>query len=158
MAIKNPDLDVRRFLRELFYDPTTGVFTDAKGHVVGRKDSDYPRLKIYHQGRNFQAHRLAWFYCYGRWPVGQIDHINRNALDNRIENLREATHSQNRINRVQPNHSTGFRGVDKKRNRYRARVYADGKAYNSKTFATPEEAHAEYLRMAVRLHGDFMIF
>jgi len=47
------------------------------------------------------AHRVAWALVAGRWPVLEIDHINRNKSDNRFRNLRQVTHQENSRNRVQ---------------------------------------------------------
>jgi len=47
------------------------------------------------------AHRVALALRDGEWPQGEVDHINRNKRDNRIQNLRVVTHQQNAMNRVQ---------------------------------------------------------
>jgi hypothetical protein len=47
----------------------------------------------------YYAHRLAWLWWFGEWPEGGLDHINRIRNDNRIDNLREATRSENQRNR-----------------------------------------------------------
>ena len=47
--------------------------------------------------KKFFAHRICYAMFYGKWPINQIDHINRNRSDNRICNLRDATYSQNNI-------------------------------------------------------------
>jgi hypothetical protein len=45
------------------------------------------------------AHRVVWLLETGEWPTGQLDHINGDKADNRIENLRIATFMQNAANR-----------------------------------------------------------
>ncbi|WP_420372099.1 HNH endonuclease [Pseudomonas aeruginosa] len=37
---------------------------------------------------------MAWLYCYGKWPAAQVDHLNHRRDDNRLSNLREASHSR----------------------------------------------------------------
>lgn len=59
-----------------------------------------------------QNHRIAWALYYGRWPVGQIDHINGNPEDNRIKNLREVSNAENCKNRWRHTRNTsGANGV-----------------------------------------------
>ena len=50
------------------------------------------------RGMNVYAHRAAFACVHGRWPEVEIDHINRDKSDNRIENLREVSHRENRLN------------------------------------------------------------
>lgn len=58
----------------------------------------YRRIKI--NGSQFQVHRLIWIMHNGFIPEGMVlDHINRNHLDNRIENLRCVTERQNALNK-----------------------------------------------------------
>lgn len=94
-------LTVEEVRRLLNYDPDTGVFTWLRptstrtraGQKAGRINNGYVSIRIH--GREYGAHRLAWFYVYGVWPENDIDHINRNRSDNRIVNLRAATRAQN---------------------------------------------------------------
>lgn len=96
-------ISVERLREMLNYDPQTGIFTwkirpspaAAAGDKAGCFDRGYIRIKV--KGKLYNAHRLAWFYCYGINPIN-IDHINRDSTDNRIDNLREASQSQNRAN------------------------------------------------------------
>lgn len=88
----------------LNYDPSTGEFTwktssgrARAGSVAGTQGT--PRCEIRVCGRRYMAHRLAWLYVHGEWPPFEIDHENRDQRDNRISNLRPATHSQNGLNR-----------------------------------------------------------
>lgn len=68
--------------------------------------------QINYNYRSYKAHRLAWFYYYGKWPDLALDHINGIKDDNRICNLREATAHENAMNRkLQINNESGVPGV-----------------------------------------------
>ena len=80
----------------LNYDPDTGDFTwkvstsnrVRVGQVAGTLRHDgYIRIKV--NGKLYLAHRLAWFFVYGVWPVEFLDHIDQDKSNNRINNLRE---------------------------------------------------------------------
>lgn len=94
----------------------------------------------------------------GRRSGFTIDHVNRNPLDNRRENLRWATRSQNMANRGMPNKS-GFRGIrPKNRSSWQARIRFQGHNVYLGTFKTKQEA-AEAFRAAARaVFGDFACF
>jgi hypothetical protein len=82
-----------------------------------------------HQGKNYLAHRVIWEMHKGSIPNGmQVDHINRDRSDNRIENLRLVTHQQNCWNSTGYG-VTGIKNVHKHGNRYRVEV--QGKRYGS---------------------------
>ncbi len=148
----------------LSYDPETGVFhwrvKPSKrfpvGMVAGTIIGGYCRIHM--GGKTYGAHRLAWLYIHGHDPVNQIDYINGDPSDNRISNLREADAAQNSQNRRRPqkNNSTGLLGVayDNTKNRYRARIYINGKRTYIGKFKTPEEAHEAYVQ-AKRKHHPF---
>ena len=101
----------------LTYDPETGVFmwrvsrgTRRAGSSAGANSQGYTRIKLL--GAQYMAHRLAWLYVNGNLPTQEIDHINRVRNDNRIKNLRLATHSQNTRNaKIRIDNKTGVRGV-----------------------------------------------
>lgn len=108
---------VTELKERLSYNPLTGVFLWIKsphhntpvGSIAGAiSSSGHRQIKL--NGRPYMAHRLAWLYMTGEWPVHQIDHINRNPDDNRFCNLREATMAQNMQNRAGWAKS-GHRGV-----------------------------------------------
>ena len=93
------------FKEYLKYDTNTGEFTwikcKAKWMEVGTKAgtlNDKGYIKIRLNGKNYQAHRLAWYFHYREWPKHQIDHINGVRTDNRIINLRDVTSKQNSLN------------------------------------------------------------
>lgn len=114
----------------LHYDPETGVFTRLRGiGKVGRVASN-GYLQIMVIGERHMAHRLAWLYVYGEWPSTQLDHINQDRLDNRIENLRLATNKQNGENvRLFKHNKSGYRGVsfDRGEGKWRADIKHNGR-------------------------------
>lgn len=93
----------------------------------------------------------------GRKEGYVIDHINGDGLDNRRENLRFATISQNCANKYS-NPSSGFRGVyeiKRRKNPWRASIYKDMKIIDLGTYPTREDAARAYDKAAKELHGDF---
>ena len=77
----------RRLLELVSYDPVTGAFRKKHG-----------RQYISIDGIHYRTSRLAWFYMTGKWPTNYIDHKNGDVADESFENLREATHAQNKQN------------------------------------------------------------
>ncbi|AGF87895.1 HNH endonuclease [Salmonella phage FSL SP-126] len=79
-------------------------------------------LKVTIDGKQMYAHRIVWIMHNGNIDDGyEIDHINHNRSDNRIENLRIVTRSENAKNlSMAANNKTGFTDVffNKKRNKY----------------------------------------
>lgn len=87
-----------------------------------------------------------------------IDHINRNKLDNRKENLRYATRAENAINSKKSNSATGVRGVyvdNRKKKKYLARIRANGKNTHLGMFYTAEEAKKAREKAEIDLYGVF---
>lgn len=83
------------------YAGTETCVTDNKGYIC---------VQIYK--KKYRGHRIAWLHHYGAWPTLDIDHINGNKTDNRIDNLREATVAQNGHNvGLTSRNSSGARGV-----------------------------------------------
>jgi hypothetical protein len=154
-------------LHILRYEKDTGLFfwnTPRPKIRVGQQagylhHKGYINLEI--NGKHYTAHRLAWFYCTGNWPKDQIDHINCNKSDNRIENLREATNGQNHANTKSKN-KLGFKGIGfkpKLKNKpYTAKIRHNKKNIHIGCYATPEEAFEAYKIMAKKLHGEFARF
>lgn len=85
-----------------------------------------------------------------------VDHINGNRLDNRKSNLRACNQSENMNNGSMHKDSiVPFKGVSKKRNKFRARIFVRGVEYSLGSFDTPEEAHEAYCKKAKELCGEF---
>lgn len=103
-------------ISEMVYDPETGLFdwrnsSGRRTNRDGRPGALRPDGYIYVSFRRvrYLAHRLAWFYVHGVWPHPVTDHINGNKSDNRIANLRQATHKENAQNVVGPRKGKGGR-------------------------------------------------
>ena len=126
----------QKYLKKLLsYNPSTGIFTwkirrrkIRIGNVAGGiNDNGYIRIKIDY--KLHRAHRLAWLYIYGYLP-NEMDHINHNRTDNRIENLREVTREENCKNRsIMLNNTSGITGVywRKDRKKWQADIGFNGK-------------------------------
>lgn len=111
------------------------------------------------RGKMFYAHRLAWVLNTGEWPAEQIDHINGNKTDNRIENLRSASPQNNARNRPanRTGNSSGAKGVTaiKSTGRWQAQIGDGAQTRYLGTFDSVTEAHEAYKRAAILIHGEF---
>ena len=158
-------LTAERLRNLLDYDSSTGVFTwrispsprVKPGDIAGTlNERGYLRIKI--DGKHYRAHRLAFLHKDGEWPAGQVDHIDTNRSNNRWDNLRTATPSQNQWNRgAQRNNTSGYRGVsyDKARRKWAAQIKVNGRLRKLGRFPTARKASAAYEAEAKRIHGEF---
>ncbi|WP_338743736.1 HNH endonuclease [Klebsiella michiganensis] len=107
-------------------------------------------------GLRFMAHRLVWIYHFGDIPTGmELDHINHQRRDNRIENLRMVTRKQNCRNRALPKRNTsGVVGVtfDNLLKKWKSQINIDGKNMNLGSFSTFEKA-VKARKSAENLYG-----
>lgn len=164
MVRKN--LTNRRLKNILNYNEKTGNFRWIKpqnirtktGCLAGRKSNGYILITI--DQVTYSAHRLAWFYIYGFFPVNCLDHINGVRHDNRICNLRPATRQQNAFNRGKNiNNKSGYRGVfwNKSRERWNAVCTVNKKRIYLGSFKTPKAASLVYVAFAKKHYGEFLI-
>lgn len=80
-------------------------------------------------GQRYLAHRIIWLLNNKEWPDGEIDHIDGDPKNNRIENLRVVSESQNQRNRCRRSDNTsGHQGVswDKTRNCWQVNITING--------------------------------
>lgn len=104
------------------------------------------------------AHRVVWLMVHGDWPSMQVDHINGIRTDNRPENLRLVTQSQNNANSRSRAGTSRFKGVSWAANLNKWCVQitrADPPLKVVQYFADEEEAARFYDAMAVNVFGDF---
>ncbi len=106
-----------------------------------------------------KAHRVRMHReVYGKTKAKYMDHINGNKLDNRRENLRECSNSENMRNRPAPsNNTSGYKGVFfcKQKGKYVAKIKLNYKENHLGTFSSKEEAAVAYNEGAKRLFGPF---
>ena len=150
----------------LNYDPLTGVFVwknhkrrpDLVGHRAGSPTSTgYWAIAIFNQKR--LAHRLAWLWMTGEWPINHIDHIDGNKQNNSFANLREVSRFGNLQNMRLPTkaNKSGFLGVSAHQGKWRVQIMAHGKLIRESGFDTPEIAHQRYLQLKRLHHGTCTI-
>lgn len=157
-------------------DQTYRIIPLTKGQVTEVSASDYepymqwkwcaafiPRMNSYYafrggeDGKSTLMHREILGLKFGDPREG--DHIDGNTLNNRRENLRIATISQNRTNKKkQKNNTSGFNGVDfsKWRGQWRARTKKNKTEIVIGYFDTKEEARDAQIAKAREIHGDFV--
>jgi hypothetical protein len=103
------------------------------------------------------AHQLAWMYVYGYFPK-EMDHIDRDPLNNRFTNLRDITHSNNSVNsKTRWDNSSGQKGVcfDKQKGKWKVQAtIAPGKRI-AKHFCCFEEAAAFYKEQMNLHRGEY---
>jgi hypothetical protein len=150
-------------VRTLFrYDQATGdlirltapTYKNKVGDIAGCVNvaTGYRTVKIRCVG--YPAHRLVWLHVHGVWPAHEIDHINGNKLDNRIENLRDVPHQVNvqNLRESTSSSSTGILGVGPHGDRWRARILLNGRTKYLGRFKTKEQAMAAYVAAKRELH------
>ena len=149
---------------QLHYSSETGIFTRliAKcnsvkiGDIAGSKHiKGYLQLSV--NGKPYLAHRLAWFYVHGIWPIECIDHINGIKTDNRILNLREATFTQNKHNYKKANSdnkTSKLLGVSwsKTNKSWVSQISLNNKLIYIGHFSDKHKAHEAYLRKKREIH------
>lgn len=149
-------LTLEEIKKLLVYDRKTGVFSlrnprkfrKVKAPTeIGYKSGKYIKIKIERQV--FYAHRLAWAYCRGAFPNGEIDHKNHDGYDNRICNLREVTRVENSRNLPKKMSASGHTGVRYRSDfkKWTAQITVSKKLIYIGSFKTLREAVAARKRM-----------
>lgn len=143
----------------------------TKGKTAVVDDEDFERLAQWRWSVNADGYAIRQKYdsytvrnkaifmhheVIGRKEGMQVDHKNGNRTDNRRQNLRHCTHSENcRNSFVRSDNKLGIKGVSFHQGKYRARIFDNGKRITLGRFKTPEEAKLAYGLAALKLHGEF---
>lgn len=146
------------------YDAATGSFKWKHNHKYfswikagdevgkGSRKQGYRCTTI--NGKQYYQHRLVWLYVYGELPSKPIDHINGVKDDNRVENLRLSTPSENQQNRCKSRKKRGLTGaypMSRCKTWYSTIMVNRVKTYLG-AFATEEEAAEAYAAAKAKLH------
>lgn len=156
----------QELLQELFYyqdgylfnkiKRSTNAMPNTKAGTQPNK-SDYRRVSI--SNKIYLEHRIIWILLKGVIPSELfIDHINQNKNDNKIENLRLCTRSENQYNRGSyKNNKSGYKGVsfNKALNKYSAQMRINDKKKHLGYFTTAELAKKAYDDKAIEIQGQF---
>lgn len=147
------------------YNPETGLFTHLKsrgkgraGHLAGSiRPNGYVEMRVCN--RLFAAHRLAFLYMTGSFPVPPltVDHINGVRSDNRWENLRVATWHQQSWNAPAHRHNqSGLKGAwpCRQTGRWVSMLQDGQRRIWLGRFDTAEEAHQAWIKVAAQLRGE----
>ena len=132
---------------------------DRIGDVAGYKKKDSGYVEMYFNKKKVKAHRLIWIYHNSDIPDKlQIDHINGIRHDNRIENLRLVTNTQNSYNRAKSrNNTSGYKGVSWNigAKKWESKIQIDGISKHLGLFITKELAYDAYCEAAKQIQGDY---
>jgi HNH endonuclease len=143
----------QRRLREVLGGVKPG---DVPGSLRYPRPGKHCYVWINVDGRRYQAHRLVWLYVYGRWPRGDIDHIDRDGTNNRLSNLIEVDRSIQAFNTgLRRNSTSGHKGVHWwiTRNKWQVTIVWQGERRFLGYFDTFEDAVAARQAAEIKLLG-----
>ena len=127
--------------------------------IIGSKagyirDNGYVVVRV--DNVDYLEHRLVWFYMTGEWPKENIDHIDLNKTNNRFDNLREASPTENNFNCVARKTSkSGFKGIRLFKGKYRVRITINNKEIYIGSFLSLEEAIAARNAKGLEIGGVY---
>jgi hypothetical protein len=139
--------DRQYLLSNLYLDEDGELYWRATGKRACYVSGLYKRVQ---KNKTWEyAHHIIWCVVNGYWPEKDIDHKNGNGHDNRPDNIREATETQN-----MGNSSWGpMRGIEKHGKKFRARIGTGNGRIELGSYATVEEAQAAYRIGAEKYFG-----
>ena len=163
--VKNNLISHQELVSALNYCAETGVFVwrngigNIKAGTIAGSEQKHGHRVIRIKKHRYYAHRLAWFYVTGNWPKKDIDHIDGNPRNNKFNNLRDITRSENiqNQNKSQKGSKVNLLGVSLGYKKYCAQIRVNKKRIYLGVFDTPEEAHQSYLNKKREIHAGCTI-
>jgi hypothetical protein len=141
---------------QLRYNKATGQFawiTDKhnqtqKLNPIAGTVMNHGYVRIVINGNGYLAHRLAWMYVTGKWPINRIDHKDTNRSNNSWKNLSEVTNRENCQNKKTHRLDGKLLGAnwDRFRNTWYSEIFINGKTVHLGRFPKKELAHASYMK------------
>jgi len=150
-------------LHELFeYRDGELIWRAGRGRIVAgatagpSSEDKYRKITINHSG--YYAHRLIFLMHHGYLPKN-VDHIDGDKHNNRIDNLREATIAENGWNAgISATNTSGYKGVsfNKTKRKWQVQVAKKGQRYHGGYHDTAEEANEAAIALREKLHGEYV--
>lgn len=148
--LKQPPKEIMEAMERNFrYDRVSGIlfriYSDREekaGTYSFQKNKKTRYISVCFNNRLYRSHHIIWLLCYGYWPTMQIDHIDGDGTNNRIENLRDVDLLINLHNRSkQINNTSGHNGVYKRPNgKWCSKIGVCGGLIHLGTFKSKQEA------------------
>lgn len=121
------------------------------GKEAGTLSHGYVQVSL--NNRLFKAHRIVFAVTTGAWPIDEVDHRNGVRSENRPDNLREASVTEQAQNHtLNKNNTSGFTGVFRDRKWWQAGIGSHGRFVHLGRFDTPEAAYQAYLAAKQKFH------
>lgn len=134
--------DIFEYKSGVLYWKISPISRIKSGSLAGYFSKPYGYQEIKYQQKEYRAHRIIWEMFNGPIPENmEIDHIDGNGSNNKIENLRCVTHQQNICNqKLRTTNRYGQVGIYQNKKRWCARIGVDNKNINLGCFASKTEA------------------
>jgi hypothetical protein len=130
------------------YDKETGKIYGISGKEIVGKLNGYININN-RKVKHLSGHHFAWYKIYGNVDFNMLDHIDQDRSNNKIDNLRIATHQTNQHNRLK---TTKGYYWNEKRKKYGVGIKINSKQIWGGYYETEEEAYKKYLELKQKYH------